>query len=192
VLRSRHGRNTSNDQIFRSFEAYKKPTNRGPFSRIIHVAIDAGIAQAALKETAHFLRTYSAPIEHLQAQALAEDPLAIYEFGELQCRLHAAEALMERAAEAIDQANASPGHESVSSAAVALAEAKVASTEVAMAATNQLFELVGPESLREKYGLDRHWRNARVHTLHDPVRWKYYAIGNFYLNGVDPPRHAWI
>jgi alkylation response protein AidB-like acyl-CoA dehydrogenase len=99
---------------------------------------------------------------------------------------------MERAAEAIDQANASPGHESVSSAAVAMAEAKVASTEVAMAATNQLFELVGPESLREKYGLDRHWRNARVHTLHDPVRWKYYAIGNFYLNGVDPPRHAWI
>jgi alkylation response protein AidB-like acyl-CoA dehydrogenase len=86
--------------------------------------------------------------------------------------------------------NASPGHESVSSAAVALAEAKVASTEVAMAATNQLFELVGPESLREKYGLG--WRNARVHTLHDPVRWKYYAIGNFYLNGVDPPRHAWI
>ena len=38
-----------------------------------------------------------------------------------------------------------------------VAEAKVASTEVAMAATNQLFELVGPESLREKYGLDRHW-----------------------------------
>jgi SfnB family sulfur acquisition oxidoreductase len=176
-----------NDQILRSFQAYAKPTTRGPFSQIIHVAIDVGIAQTALKETARFLSAGSAP-----GEPTSEDRLTIYEFGELQCRLHAAEALMERAAEAIDEANASPGHELVSPSAVAVAEAKIASTEVAIAATNQLFELVGPESLREKYGLDRHWRNARVHTLHDPVRWKYYAVGNFYLNGVDPPRHAWI
>jgi hypothetical protein len=38
----------------------------------------------------------------------------------------------------------------------------------------------------------RFGRNARVHTFHDPVRWKYHAVGNFYLNDVDPPRHAWI
>jgi SfnB family sulfur acquisition oxidoreductase len=177
-----------NEQILRSFQAYAKPTTRGPFSQIIHVAIDVGIAQAALKETALFLRTGSVPD---QASKI-EDPLTIYEFGELQCLLHAAEALMERAAEAIDEANASEGHGLVSLAAVAVAEAKIASTEVAIAATNKLFELIGPESLREKYGLDRHWRDARVHTLHDPVRWKYYAVGNFYLNGVDPPRHAWI
>jgi SfnB family sulfur acquisition oxidoreductase len=177
-----------NEQILRSFQAYAMPTTRGPFSQIIHVAIDVGIAQTALKETALFLRNGSVPGE----ASKIEDSLAIYEFGELQCRLHAAEALMERAAEAIDVANASEGPELVSSSAVAVAEAKIASTEVAIAATNKLFELVGPESLREKYGLDRHWRNARVHTLHDPVRWKYYAVGNFYLNGVDPPRHAWI
>jgi SfnB family sulfur acquisition oxidoreductase len=180
----------SDDQILRSFQAYTKATTRGPFSQIIHVSIDVGIAQAALKETAQFLRTGSIPGNGPEVQVT--DSQAIYDFGELQCQLHAAEALMERAAGAIDQANASQGHEAVTSAAIAVAEAKVASTEVAMSATNKLFELVGPESLREKYGLDRHWRNARVHTLHDPVRWKYYAVGNFYLNGVDPPRHAWI
>jgi alkylation response protein AidB-like acyl-CoA dehydrogenase len=42
-----------------------------------------------------------------------------------------------------------------------------------------------------KYNLDRHWRNARTHTLHDPVRWKYHAIGNYALNGIKPPRHLW-
>jgi SfnB family sulfur acquisition oxidoreductase len=180
----------SDDHILRSFQAYTKATTRGPFSQIIHVAIDVGIAEAALKETAQFLRTRSLPDRGPEMPVA--DPLIIYQFGELQCQLHAAEALMERAAEAIDRANALQGQESVSSAAIAVAEAKVASTEVAMSATNKLFELVGPESLRDKYGLDRHWRNARVHTLHDPVRWKHYAIGNFYLNGVDPPRHAWI
>jgi len=30
-----------------------------------------------------------------------------------------------------------------------------------------------------------------VHTLHDPVRWKYHAVGNYYLNDTPPPRHNW-
>jgi alkylation response protein AidB-like acyl-CoA dehydrogenase len=55
-----------------------------------------------------------------------------------------------------------------------------------------LFELAGTRSTLAEHGLDRHWRNARVHTLHDPVRWKFHAIGNHALNGVNPPVHAWI
>ena len=43
-----------------------------------------------------------------------------------------------------------------------------------------------------QHALDRHWRNARVHTLHDPVRWKYHAIGAYRLNGTLPARHSWI
>ncbi len=31
-------------------------------------------------------------------------------------------------------------------------------------------------------------RNARVHTLHDASRWKYYFLANYVLNGVLPPR----
>jgi alkylation response protein AidB-like acyl-CoA dehydrogenase len=50
--------------------------------------------------------------------------------------------------------------------------------------------LAGTRSTLEEYNLNRHWRNARTHTLHDPVRWKYHAIGNFWLNGVHPPRHG--
>jgi len=41
-----------------------------------------------------------------------------------------------------------------------------------------------------EFNLDRHWRNARTHTLHDPVSWKYHAIGNYWLNGTNPPRHG--
>ena len=48
-----------------------------------------------------------------------------------------------------------------------------------------------PISLIE-HGLDRHWRNARVHTLHDPVRWKYHAVGNYYLNDENPPLRGTI
>ena len=36
--------------------------------------------------------------------------------------------------------------------------------------------------------LDRHWRNVRTHSLHDPARWKYVHLGNHTLHGTRPPR----
>jgi alkylation response protein AidB-like acyl-CoA dehydrogenase len=92
----------------------------------------------------------------------------------------------------VDDAFATPNEKSVGAASIAVAEAKVLSTELAILATNKLFELSGTSSSPEEHGLDRHWRNARVHTLHDPVRWKYFAVGNFYLNDSLPLRHPWI
>jgi alkylation response protein AidB-like acyl-CoA dehydrogenase len=108
----------------------------------------------------------------------------------LEIRLHAAEALLERAGPYVDQAVQRPDSETVASASIAVAEAKAATTETAILATNKLFELAGTQSTLAKFNLDRHWRNARAHTLHDPVRWKYFAIGNYYLNDVRPKRHG--
>ncbi len=72
-----------------------------------------------------------------------------------------------------------------------MAAAKVLSTNLAIAVTNKLFELAGTRSTLAVHRLDRHWRNARTHTLHDPVRWKYAILGNYFLNGASPPLHAW-
>ena len=65
-------------------------------------------------------------------------------------------------------------------------------TEVALQAGNKLFELSGTRSVLAALNMDRHWRDARVHTLHDPVRWKFHAIGDYVVNGTKPPRHSWI
>jgi alkylation response protein AidB-like acyl-CoA dehydrogenase len=73
-----------------------------------------------------------------------------------------------------------------------VAEAKVLTTEIAIEATNKLFELGGTRSAMADLNLDRDWHNARTHTLHDPARWKFYAVGNYHLNGAVPPKHAWI
>jgi len=180
------------DQILPSYEAYQRPTTRGPFSQIIHVAIDVGIARAAIADTIEFVKNRSRPWIDANVERASEDPLTIQELGRLQYQLHAAEALMERAAVKVDRAAAVLDEQTVTAAALAVAEAKIAATEVSIEATNKLFELAGTQSTLDKHGLDRHWRNARVHTLHDPVRWKYYALGNYYLNGVPPPRHAWL
>ena len=71
-------------------------------------------------------------------------------------------------------------------------EAKVLTTEIALQASEKLFELAGSRATLAEFNLDRHWRNARVHTLHDPVRWKYHAVGAYHLNGTLPARHSWI
>jgi SfnB family sulfur acquisition oxidoreductase len=182
----------SPDQILPSYEAYQRPTTRGPFSQIIHVAIDVGIARAAISDAIEFVKNRSRPWIDANVERASDDPLTIQELGKLQYELHAAEALMERASIKVDRAAAALDEETVTAAALSVAEAKIAATDISISATNKLFELAGTQSTLDKFGLDRHWRNARVHTLHDPVRWKYYALGNYYLNGVPPPRHAWI
>jgi hypothetical protein len=40
-----------------------------------------------------------------------------------------------------------------------------------------------------EHGVDRHWPNARVHTLHDPVRWKYHSV---HLNQQLPWRKGYL
>jgi SfnB family sulfur acquisition oxidoreductase len=172
-------------------DAFDRPTAAGPISQIIQAAVDLGIARAALRDTIAFVRQYTRPWIDSNAEHGYEDPLTIREVGALQIQLHAAEALLERAGRAIDRAVAAPDEQRVAEASIATAEAKVLSTEISLAASSKLFELAGTRSTLEQYGLDRHWRNARTHTLHDPVRWKYYAVGNYALNGVLPPRHPW-
>ncbi|MGC6693499.1 acyl-CoA dehydrogenase family protein, partial [Burkholderia pseudomallei] len=115
------------------------------------------------------------------------------ETGRIVIRLHGADALLERAARTLDAlaAQSELSGDDVARASVAVGEAKVLTTEIALLASEKLFGLAGTQATLAEHGLDRHWRNARTHTLHDPVRWKYHLGGNYYLNGVAPARHAW-
>ena len=174
-----------------AYKGYERPSADGAIFQIIQAAVDVGIARGVIAETLDFVRTKTRPWIDSQRDHAWEDPYTIHAVGDLAIRLHASEALLERAGKAIDQAVATPNADTVSTAQVAVAEAKVLSTEIAIAATNKLFELAGSRSTLGQYNLDRHWRNARTHTLHDPVRWKYAIVGNFHLNGVNPPFHAW-
>ncbi len=173
------------------YKGYEVPTADGAIFQIIQVAVDTGIAQAAIDETIAFVRTKSRPWVDSGLDHAWQDPYTIQAIGDLTLRLHAAQALLEKAGYAIDRAILDPTAETVAEAQIVTAEAKVLSTEIAIAATNKLFELSGTRSTLAEHHLDRYWRNARTHTLHDPVRWKYAILGNYFLNGEKPPLHAW-
>ena len=172
--------------------AFERPTPVGPLAQILHAAIDTGIARAAFEDALHFVRTKTRPWIDATSDIASEDPLTLKSFGRLSVRLHAAEALLERAGELLDIAQANTHAGTVAAASIAVAEARAISTEISLAAGSTLFELAGSQATLAEHGLDRHWRNARVHTLHDPVRWKYHAVGNYYLNDVNPPLRGTI
>ncbi|MER2296341.1 MAG: SfnB family sulfur acquisition oxidoreductase [Pseudomonas sp.] len=172
--------------------AFERPTPVGPLAQILHAAIDTGIARAAVQDALHFVRTRSRPWVDSGVDKASDDPLTLKSFGHLVIRLHAAVALLERAGEYLDRAQLDSTADNVAAASIAVAEARAISTEVSLSAGTSLFELAGSQATLAEHNLDRHWRNARVHTLHDPVRWKYHAIGNYYLNHANPPRRGTI
>ncbi|TCL71471.1 SfnB family sulfur acquisition oxidoreductase [Rhizobium sp. BK251] len=180
------------DLVFPVWSYGNRPGLAGPISQLIQASIDSGIASAAIEDTLSFVRERARPWVDSGLQAATEDPTIIHEVGHLHAEFHAAQAVLHEAAATIDAIAREPVTDASSArASVAVAEAKILTTEIALEATEKLFDLAGSASTRAAQNLDRHWRNARVHTLHDPVRWKYHLIGNYELNGALPSRHQW-
>jgi SfnB family sulfur acquisition oxidoreductase len=181
------------EYVIPHYLAFERATVMGAIAQIIQAAVDVGIAKAAVRDTIYFVRNHTRPWVDSNLEKGYEDPLTLYNLGNVLIQVHAAEALLRRAGEFIDRANDSGLEEAkVVEASIAVAEVKALATEASLLATNKLFELAGTKSTLQEFNYDRHWRNARAHTLHDPVRWKYYAVGNYFLNGVNPPRHPWL
>lgn len=179
------------EAVIPAWKGGAQASSNGCVSQIIQAAVDAGIARGAIAETIRFVREDSRPWIDSGQDHAHEDVFTIRDIGDLEIALHAAEALLERAGHAIDAIRDAPSDAELAEATVRVAEAKVLTTDIALLAANKLHELAGTRSTLGRYNLDRYWRNARTHTLHDPVRWKYFHIGNHLLNDIAPPRHAW-
>ncbi|MGV9800544.1 SfnB family sulfur acquisition oxidoreductase [Mycobacterium sp. NPDC003449] len=168
---------------------FARPTVYGARAQLLHSAIDVGIATAALDEG---VRQVARARPHFEAEvsAAAEDPTLVQVAGELAVTVRGAQSLLGDAARAVDAAAADLTEESTAAASIAVAVAKVAAVRAALDAAGTLFELGGTRSASAKANLDRHWRDARTHTLHDPTRWKIRHIGRYTLSGTKPPRHG--
>lgn len=183
----------ADDLVFHNSRLAEVPSIQGAVSQLIQAAIDAGIAEGAIDDAIAFIRERSRPWVDAGVERASEELYSIAEIGRLKTELNAANALLERAGRVLDEVAAAPiDDESAARASIAVAEAKVLTTEIALVASEKLFELAGSRATLAEFNLDRHWRNARVHTLHDPVRWKVQAVGAYHLNGIRPARHSWI
>jgi alkylation response protein AidB-like acyl-CoA dehydrogenase len=173
--------------------AVNAPTGYGAFAQLMHAAIDLGIARGALEAAAEFARDKTRPWFEAGVTRAIDDPLLIQRFGELAVTVRAAEAAFAVAGEALDAVlGGEPDAERAAESSLAVATAKILADGAGNEVSSALFELCGTRSTATDLNLGHFWRNARTHTVHDPIRWKYQHIGRALLQGTPPPLHSAI
>jgi alkylation response protein AidB-like acyl-CoA dehydrogenase len=181
------------EQVLPLYLAFEGPVLAGAFDQLLHAAIDTGVARAALEDAGRYVRERSRPWFESSAEKATDEPEVVYRFGELGVKVNVAEAALRDAARTLDEVGAGElTDENTARASIAVASAKAFAGAVGVEVASALFELAGTSATDAAWGLDRHWRNVRTHSLHDPVRWKYRHVGAYVLNGTLPPRHPLI
>ena len=169
--------------------ATARATLRSQVAQLIMANLYLGIAQGALDEARRYSVEEARPWFLSGVPSSVEDPYVQHRYGELWLLARPAEVLADAAAETLQHAldrgdaltAAERGH-----VAIAVAEAKALSHRAAIEISSQLFDATGARSTSGRFGLDRFWRNARVHTLHDPIDYKLRDLGRFVLTGAFP------
>lgn len=180
------GVEVSTSQVIDHWKLFERPNLFHPLGSQLHAAIDVGIARNALADAKAAILARNRPRLGAGAASALEDPHVLHRFGQFVARLHAAEGMTARAATLFDQAPQDLTDDYVADVATAVSEAKAFVEDVVMEITSDLFALLGSSATDESLSLDRHWRNARTHTVHDANQWRYHAVGARFLIGVSP------
>jgi len=163
------------------------------FPQILHAAIDTGIAAGALGAAVEYLKHHARPWVESGVDFANEEPHIIKQIGEYAVALRAAESLLRDAARVFDEHELDPENKELQDELIlSVATARAHSDSASLKISSDIFSLLGASSSLSKWNLDRFWRNARVHTTHDPIRWRLHHVGNYYLNGVDPGEYTAI
>lgn len=191
------GRVSFKDLLVLDSEILREPGPLGsPFSslrsclgQLILTYLYLGLAEGALAHAVSHLKPEAPAWISSTAPSVGQDPLILRNFGDYWVQAAGAGALAQVAVNSF-QAAFDLG-EAVTETirgetAVAVATAKVASARAALEVSSRVFEVLGARSTAATLRFDRFWRNARTHTLHDPIDYKLHELGDWQLNGRLP------
>jgi alkylation response protein AidB-like acyl-CoA dehydrogenase len=160
-----------------------------PHWQLAFVNFYIGTAEGAIDEALEWTKAHASPWETSGVDRATDDAYILERVGEIVSEVRAAALLADRAGDALQAAlDFGPAltAEQRAEAAVAIYEAKVVTTKVGLDAVSRLFEIQGSRATTAAYGFDRHWRNLRTHTVHDPVAYKAREVGDWALNRRAP------
>jgi alkylation response protein AidB-like acyl-CoA dehydrogenase len=110
-------------------------------------------------------------------------------YGELAVAARSASALADQAVEALvrglDRGEGLDDEECAQIAVLASA-AEVAASRAAQEVTTRALDVIGARAASSRHGFDRFWRDARAHTLREPVGHRLREVGEYFLNGGHP------
>jgi alkylation response protein AidB-like acyl-CoA dehydrogenase len=174
--------------------ATPQATLRSQVAQLIMANLYLGIGQGAFEAARAHVGTEPRAWFASGVDKAADDPFIQHRFGELWLLLAPAEALAERAADTLERAwrqGAQLTAAQRGEVAIDVATAKCLAHRAGIDISNQMFELMGARATSQRYAYDRFWRNARVHTLHDPIDYKLRDLGRHALDGSVPDPTAY-
>lgn len=156
----------------------------GAFYQFIHSSTQAGITRRAADDIAALVRGRRRSYPLAVVPTPREDPQVLAVVGEVTSRAYATRATVLSLGAAFDAYQA--GDASLESVAVESAAAQVTNTRLAGEAGWLLFDAASASALDVDLALDRHLRNARTVSSHNPVIYKARLVGEYVVNGSLP------
>lgn len=193
------GVRVSEDEVLSDspYDAEPVPTVQYASLQLFIHAVVAGILANVVDDGVDLLRSRERSFSHALAERPADDPLLQRQLGELASVAYIARTAVLDAAEAIGAATESevdgvPDAALAAAAQLKVAKVKVHLDDIAPIAATRLLELGGASASSRQRNLDRHWRNIRTITLHNPVGLKARVIGQNLLHGTPIPANAYF
>lgn len=175
--------------LFPGFEWTPSAHFRSNLAQLVLVNLYLGIAEGAFAEAKQYTLNHARPWFASDVNHSSDDPYIQKHYGELWTQLRAAQVLANHAANLVDEyvpKGLNISAEDRGNTAIAIAEAKVLAHKAALEISSRLFDIAGARAASRRFGFDRYWRNARTHTLHDPLDYKLRDLGRWALKGEYP------
>lgn len=187
------------DEVFPDGEGqYYAQPYPGIVPQLILTAINAGILQAILDDATALVRRRERSFVHAPAEKPVDDPILQVVVGQIASYAFAAEATVLAVADTLDRLDAAKAQAPEELAALShtaslqASKAKVVVDEWAQRAGALLFDVGGASAAHRIANLDRHWRNARTLSSHNPTSYKARAIGDYEISGNLLPQNGFF
>jgi alkylation response protein AidB-like acyl-CoA dehydrogenase len=172
-----------------------QPTPQTAFLQLVLLSSLVGVGRAALRDAVGFVRSRTRVYSQGSGSTAAGDPLVQAVVGRLSAKVAAAEDSVLAAARALETAQravqedreagvvgSDRAHALIDAAELRTVQAQLTAVDQILEVTTKLFEVGGASATSRGRALDRHWRNARTLSSHNPAIYQERAIGDRLLN----------
>ncbi len=164
------------------------------FYQHVLLATLAGIGRAVVRDASQGVAQRKRIYSHGNAPQVKQDVQVLQVVGQISSWTWAVEAAVDRATHSLQRAfelqlsgaTEAELHAANVQAEVESARAQVVAVELVTRAATEFFNALGASDTRVSKALDRHWRNARTVSSHNPVIYKIRNVGDWEVNGNDP------
>lgn len=165
------------------------------FHQLILLATLAGIAGAAARDATELVAARTRVYFTGTGELPRHDPIVQTALGQVVAAAQVSRATVEEAARRLERSwgawAAGEEFDVVEGlfieTGLAVDAAQVVLVPLVLDATSRIFDVLGASATERALALDRHWRNARTVSSHNPHLFKARVLGDHALNGTLPP-----